>query len=481
MNKIKKMQAYNPYLPGHEYIPDAEPYVIGDRVYIYGSHDRFDGDGFCLNNYVCWSAPVNELGNWRFEGEIYQKQQEPLFMPGKELYAPAMQQGADGRYYLFYALNGAQALSVAVCDTPAGQYEFYGHVKYPSGVLLGESTTDPLTFDPAVLVEDGKVYLYIGFSPWKEFLERYPIKHKIDGAYVMELESDMLTIKEAPTLIVPGLDKAQGTPFQGHEFFEASSIRKVNGKYYFIYSSIQMHELCYAISEHPDGDFVYGGCIISNGDVFTKEGKNSELFNYAGNNHGSIVEIQQQWYVFYHRQTNFHQFSRQDCAEPITIAADGSIAQVELTSCGLNGGALAGKGRYEARIACNLFSATGAIFYPNEKTDCTIHPYFTQDQPDTNEPVDQYIKNIHNGAVIGFKYFDFVDTEKLSVWMRGSAQGDVICSTSIGGSPVAQITIQATDQWREFSAPLSNIHGVYPLFFSFHGTGSVDFLAFSLS
>lgn len=36
-----KQQAFNPYLPGWEYIPDGEPYILGDRVYIYDSHDSF--------------------------------------------------------------------------------------------------------------------------------------------------------------------------------------------------------------------------------------------------------------------------------------------------------------------------------------------------------------------------------------------------------------------------------------------------------
>ena len=34
-----KKQAFNPYLPLDTYIPDGEPHVFGDRVYIYGSHD----------------------------------------------------------------------------------------------------------------------------------------------------------------------------------------------------------------------------------------------------------------------------------------------------------------------------------------------------------------------------------------------------------------------------------------------------------
>jgi hypothetical protein len=34
------VDAANPFLPAWEYIPDGEPRVFGDRVYLYGSHDR---------------------------------------------------------------------------------------------------------------------------------------------------------------------------------------------------------------------------------------------------------------------------------------------------------------------------------------------------------------------------------------------------------------------------------------------------------
>lgn len=30
----------NPYLPIWEHIPDGEPRQFGDRVYLYGSHDK---------------------------------------------------------------------------------------------------------------------------------------------------------------------------------------------------------------------------------------------------------------------------------------------------------------------------------------------------------------------------------------------------------------------------------------------------------
>ena len=133
-------QAVNPYLPSWEYVPDGEPYVFGDRVYVYGSHDFFNGDVYCMGDYVCWSAPVDDLGDWRYEGVIYRKDQEP----GNDdlqgnLYAPDVAVGPDGRYYLYYTISNDCTVSVAVCDTPAGKYEFYDHVHYKDGTLLGKS------------------------------------------------------------------------------------------------------------------------------------------------------------------------------------------------------------------------------------------------------------------------------------------------------------------------------------------------------
>ena len=70
-----RKQGVNPYLPLDTYIPDGEPHVFGDRVYIYGSHDREGGDNFCLLDYEVWSAPVNDLTGWRCEGTIYRAEQ----------------------------------------------------------------------------------------------------------------------------------------------------------------------------------------------------------------------------------------------------------------------------------------------------------------------------------------------------------------------------------------------------------------------
>ena len=77
-----------------------------------------------------------------------------------------------------------------------------------------------------------------------------------------------------------------------HEFFEAPSIRKVGDTYYFVYSSILMHELCYATSKNPTRDFVYGGVIVSNCDLHIDTYKPADMPTASGaNNPGSIVQI----------------------------------------------------------------------------------------------------------------------------------------------------------------------------------------------
>ena len=474
-----KHQAFNPYLPSWEYIPDGEPRVFDDRLYIYGSHDRFNGERFCELDYVCWSAPVDDLGSWRFEGEIYDKRRDPICTGDERLlFAPDVARGPDGRYYLFYAFDFSNVISVAVCDEPAGKYSFYGHVHYSDGPLLGQKKGDSFQFDPGVLVDDdGRVYLYTGFCMKDSTFTRAEHLCEDKGAMVVELDADMLTVRTEPRFIVPCYANGENTGFEDHEFFEASSMRKIRGKYYFIYSSVNSHELCYAVSDSPVKGFIYGGTIVSNGDIFLEGGGVEEATNYTGNNHGSLIEIGEKLYIFYHRHTNRHQFSRQGCAERVQMLPDGSIPQVEITSCGLNGGPLRGRGEYEARIACNLMSAWGAVSYEMGSLIDSIHPYFTQEDTLEGESR-QYIANLTDSAVANYKYFEFSSACSISLWLRGSGEGQLMVGTTVDEPAVALIPVHSSKEWTKYTAPFSVPDGITQLCFIFNGRGAVDFLKF---
>ena len=464
-----KKQAFNPYLPSWEYIPDGEPYVFGDRVYVYGSHDQFDGHVYCINDYVCWSAPVDDLSDWRYEGIIYPRNEDPLNKDGAMcLYAPDVTVGPDGKYYLFYVLDHVDIVSVAVCDTPAGRYQFHGHVHYPDGTLLGAREGDEPQFDPGVLTEGDKTYLYTGFCG-----EGDKSRH---GAMVTVLYKDMLTILEEPRIIVPGSEYSKGTEYENHAYFEAASIRKIGDTYYFVYSSEVMHELCYATSKSPVEGFSYGGVLISNCDMHIDSYKPAQMRTaLAGNNHGSFVNIKGEYYLFYHRHTNGHEFSRQDCAEKITVNPDGSIPQVELTSCGLNGGPLKGRGAYPAYIACNLF-----VMGKDVRNGDSDAPMITQDGVDGDE-YEGYVANIYDGATMGFKYFDFKGVSKITITTRAYLWGEFEIRTRWDGEVLASIPVDNTNVWVKRSAPISIPDGVGALYITFRGYGRAgQFKSFEL-
>ena len=237
-----KSQAFNPFLPLSEYIPDGEPHVFGERVYLFGSHDRFGGAWYCLNDYLCYSAPLDDLTQWRLEGVIYRKEQDPrnqripagaqrILSPSQNekdyeeaamnppgihaLWAPDVTKGPDGRYYLYYCMDVLPQIAVAVSDHPAGAYAFYGFVRHADGTVLGEGEKDLIQFDPGIFVDDdGEIYLFSGNStrPWEGLDPR-------KSSQVMRLEKDMLTLKGEPSKLLPNYQQAIGTDFEGHAFF----------------------------------------------------------------------------------------------------------------------------------------------------------------------------------------------------------------------------------------------------------------------
>ena len=454
-----KKQAVNPYLPSWEYVPDGEPYVFGDRVYVYGSHDIYGGETFCLGDYVCWSADIHDLGNWKYEGIIYPKDVDALNKDGvMELYAPDVTVGPDGRYYLYYVLDRVNVVSVAVSDTPAGPYKFYGYVHYEDGTKLGDKEGDEPQFDPGVLTEGDTTYLFTGFCGHGD-----KSRH---GSMLTVLDKDMLTIKKAPKIVVPGAQYSEGSGFEGHAFFEASSIRKRGDIYYFIYSSEVMHELCYATSKDPEGPYVYGGVIVSNNDMHIDSYKPADQSAaYGGNNHGSMVQIGDDWYIFYHRHTNGTWFSRQGCAEKLSFTDDGHIIQAEMTSCGLNGGPLSDFGEYPSHLACNIFTKDHKVYVEDNA------PRVVQEGKD-NDKYDGYIKAIVDSTTIGFKYFDMKDVTGLKIKTRAYFNGDFEIRTSIDGEVLGTIHGDNSNEWQERTCTFNKkITGVLPLYLTFKGTG----------
>ncbi len=443
----------NPLFPLNEYIPDGEPHVFGDRVYLYGSHDAANATRFCVGDYTVWSAPVDDLTNWTNHGVSYRKEQDPHSKDGAlvDFYAPDCVQGNDGRYYLYYFAAGPNTepfgpLSVAVSDSPAGPFDYYGDVRYPDG----SPVLKYLTNDPAVLNDNGRIRLYYGWGLGRDFrskplqpLYRFvlsklcnrpvkEIKHtspSVLSCAVVELEDDMLTVKSEPKAVLDSKTTApKNSELYRHPFYEAASIRRFGDLYYLVYSSGENNELAYATSKYPDRDFAFRGVIVSNSDL-GYEG-NRQKKNTAGTIHGGIEKIGGRYYVFYHRCTNNTDFSRQACAEPIEIAPDGTIKQVEITTQGVNGKPLPGKGTYPAALCCHLI--TPSSVRPGVGKQQTL-PRITEKDGQT------ILADLTAGTKAVYKYFDLTKTKRITLDVRGSA--------------VIMVNGKTTDE--NFTAPLT--------------------------
>ena len=416
----------NPYLPLWEHIPDGEPYVFEDpdqpgkqRVYIYGSHDSRIDD-YCGRELVVWSAPIEDLSHWRYDGEILKVDKNAMGEPfdsvgtADVLFAPdvALKVDADGKKTYFLYPNdqvGGRNGLVAKSDRPNGPF-----------TVCNWSKDDPnkndgvLQFDPAVFVDDdGRVYGYWGF----------------ERSYAAELDPEtMATVKPGAKIVE---DMVSGRNQAGEfRFFEASSIRKIKDKYVFIYSRWTKngefglpdtnYTLAYAYGDNPLGPWTYGGTIIdARGREINEQGDTIASGNVTGNTHGSICEVNGQWYVFYHRQTGLNEFARQAMVAPITVnVQEGKGGKVEISEGEYNSEGFALNGldpleRHSAGIACwytgpkvaehewpnNVFygSYVGASYGTDDKFDA---PYDLRNN--TNRVV-----NNTDGSIVGYKYFNF--------------------------------------------------------------------------
>lgn len=342
----------NPYLPNWEYIPDGEPRVFGDRIYVYGSHDRKDSIDFCDYKLKVWSAPVSDPTKWVCHGDIFRSRDghdspSDVDWTDELLFAPDVVE-RGGKYYLYAYIVNAKGC-VAVADRPEGPFRLLSRYEYDIPNHYDNGTF----IDPGVLVDDdGRVYIYCGYQ----------------GSYMCELKDNMY---EA----VPGSYKLDIIPTaEPHRFFEACSPRKINGTYYLIYSPQRGSCLDYATSDSPTGPFSYRGTIIDNGIDFP-----------GGNDHGSVCCVNGQWYIFYHRMTNGTIMSRRGCVERIEILPDGTIPQVEMTSLG-----------FEESL--NPYDFTQADTACVLKGGCYITETSVFERP---------IVNVTDGCVMGWKYFDF--------------------------------------------------------------------------
>ena len=219
--------------------------------------------------------------------------------------------------------------------------------------------------------------------------------------------------------------------------------------------------------------FRYGGIIVSIGDIGIVE--EEQAVNYLSNTHGGLVEIEGQWYVFYHRHTNRHRNSRQMCGEPIKIAEDGRITQTESYELRL-------KRRIDCREREDMKPELSAIyqvrrnFHVLERKNGSRREasLFYAGGEDREDNPNRYIANLRDGAWAEFKYFDIRQSSRIRINVRGNAEGEMLMQDEKDGEIRAVIPVRPSADWQEKSGEFHIETGVRALYFTYRGSGSID-------
>ena len=441
--------AQNPYLPLWEHVPDGEPRVFDDpdnpgrqRVYIIGSHDTHFTQ-YCGNDIRMWSAPVEDLSQWRDEGPIFS-----YFVNGQwdTMFAPDLVEVVDkatGKktYWLYPHSRGWQRVPM-VCkgDRPNGPFVPVNLTADGTKCVDGSL----IDFDPSVFIEPVtnkkdpdfargfRAYVYYGFQHSSAF----------------ELDQETMYLKRE------GREVLDGFIPDAMQFFEASSIRQIGNKYVMIYSGFSGPEygqgrsnstLRYAYGDSPVGPWTSGGVLVDSRGVIPGENDAHLITANAGHNtHGSLQLVNGQWYVFYHRPPRGFGYARQAMVAPVKItwdkkavskggkvcitgydpyakdnvwtakATDGmEYTGAEVTSEGFQIYGLPPYQYYSAGIACVMTGGTNSNEWMQDNFDVW------------NNSMD--LAGITNKGIVGFKYFGFgglaQDTNGLKAF-KGVQKGD---------------------------------------------------------
>jgi hypothetical protein len=295
-------RAQNPIIT-NQFTADPTARVFGDRVYLYPSHDipAQPGKGragwFVMEDYHVFSSA--NLTDWTDHGVIVTQNKVPWVQPDSYgMWAPDCVM-RNGKYYFYFPstpkdTTGGRGfrIGVAVADKPTGPF-----------VPQAAPIANVRGIDPNVFTDkDGQAYLY-----WSQG-NIYGAKLKEN---MLELASEPKTLGELPT---KGLKEG---PF----LFERKGI------YYLTYPHVanKTERLEYATSTSPLGPFTVKGVIMD------------ESPTGCWTNHHSLVQVKNQWYLFYHHNDLSPKFDKNRSVriDSLSFAADGSINKVTPTLRGV--------------------------------------------------------------------------------------------------------------------------------------------------
>ncbi len=275
--------------------PSAHVWQDG-KITIYTSHDLECQSDFHMQDWMAFSS--EDMVNWKSHGVILSL--DDLSWADNYAWAPDAAY-KNGQYYLFFPAGTGfkdrinpqkstkwMGIGVAVSDSPTGPF------KDAIGKPLWR---EPYANDPSIFIDDnGQGYLYFH---GKDF-----------DYYVAKMSDDLLSVNgDFIKMDMGGYEPKMEGPW----------VFKNGDNYYFTMPE-NNRVLTYYMAKSPTGPWQYKGQFMAQ--------------EHQSNNHHSIVQYQDQWWLFYHRwlkdpQSPCQKRQRHSAMEPLYFNSDGTIQPVK--------------------------------------------------------------------------------------------------------------------------------------------------------
>ena len=422
-----------------KYTADPSPLVVGDRLFLFTSHDASPEDipdvnekssaGFFMYDWLLWST--TDMVNWTEHGAVASLKDFPW--RSRENGAWAIQTvERNGKYYLYAPLHG-HGIGVLVADSP------YGPFKDPLGKPLVWDQSNWYDIDPSAFTDtDGQAYLYWG-NP---------------HTFYARLNEDMTSLTDS-VVRLPHIKHYQEGPW----FY------KRDGKYYCAFASTCCPEaLGYAMSDSPTGPWEWKNYIMR--PTLRDRGNHPGICDFKGHSY-----VFGQNYDLMHLDTFIHHERRSVSAAEITYNPDGSIQEVPYWLDQQPLKQLQWLDPFQ-----RVEAETMAWGYGLKSAKMGIkNTGVVADMPTSTGQRNMYIYDLNDGEFIKLRGVDFGQGAKSFAITAAATAGCTVTLRldSQDGPVIGTVTITSTgtvEKYKSFKAKVANASGVHDLYLCFSGT-----------
>lgn len=419
---ISAQETINMPIVQTKYVADPAPYVHGDTVYLYTTHDEDYAEGFAMKDWLLYTS--TDMVNWQDHGAVASLKDFKWYKGDNGAWAECVVE-RNGKWYMYCPIHG-HGIGVLVANSPFGPF------KDPLGKPLVWQKEHWDDIDPSVYIDDdGQAYMYWG-NP---------------HIYCVKLNEDMIST-DGEIMQMSHIEDYQEGPW-----FWARKNAYGEKNYYLAFASTCCPEgIGYAMSKSPTGPWEHKGHIMDH--TPRTRGNHPGIIDYKGKSYCFGLN-----YDIFRLETSRHAERRSVSAAEMTYNADGTIQELPyFQDCTLNQvGTFNPYRRVEAETMAWGYGLKTTRENPSGPWNSTL-----------------FVTDIDDGEYILVRGVDFG---------KGASSLTVSCSAHLYGGTI-EVRLDAVDgkvagvinvpntkfEYREFTTRLTRCKGVHDLYFVFKGS-----------